>query len=122
MKNTITIIMPKGALGASDDDTALDFHMRNIALAVDPEDKGWSSKYGADYENDVFVMRRQCWCNEDNCPRCLGDVPNFLHKKSGFSVEWYKYIGRGMVASKKISEERLAEIANECIASVGGAA
>lgn len=33
------------------------------------------------------------------CDYCLGErvlAPNFLHKPSGTTVHWYKYIGRGM--------------------------
>lgn len=26
--------------------------------------------YGCDYENDVFLMHRYCWCEERDCPWC----------------------------------------------------
>lgn len=118
MSDLITIIMPKGALGAGPDDEFLDMCMRNIALALDPKDAHWSTKYGADYENDVFMMHRFCWCEKESCPWCGADAPNFLHKKSGFGVTWYKYIGRGMAVSKKISGKKLAAIVNECLQSI----
>ena len=38
--------------------------------------------YGVDYENDVFAMFKYCWCDQDDCPWCAGDAPNFLHKKT----------------------------------------
>lgn len=48
--------------------------------------------------------------------------PNFLHKKSGLAVHWYKYIGRGMTANIEISRREWRSILAECIASVVGAA
>lgn len=48
---------PKGAFSASDSDTLLDRVMRKIAVAASPGPKEqWAEKYGADYENDVFMM------------------------------------------------------------------
>lgn len=112
------IIMPGGAMGAWDGDTPLDSAMRLIALAIDPDDKEWSSKYGINFENDVFMMHRYCWCEEESCQWCDGDAPNFLHKKSGFCLNWYKYIGRGMTVNKKISGRELKEIVQDCLVSV----
>lgn len=28
--------------------------------------------YGANYENDVFLMHRYCWCERESCPWCGG--------------------------------------------------
>lgn len=28
--------------------------------------------YGADFENDVFMMHRYCWCERADCPWCAG--------------------------------------------------
>lgn len=39
------------------------------------------------------------WRGEhDHDPKCGVVRPNFLHKKSGVRVDWYKYIGRSMEA------------------------
>lgn len=116
----MVVIMPPGAMGASANDSLVDGVMRQIALALDPEDKEWSSKYGFTYENDVFMMHRYCWCEEESCPWCgETNAPNFLHKKSGFAVNWYKYIGRSM-EFRPTSGKELAEILNECLNSVEG--
>lgn len=56
--------------------------------------------YGENFENNVFMMHRFCWCDEDYCQWCNGDAPNFLHKKSGATINWYKWIGRDMNVSK----------------------
>ena len=90
--------------------------------------------YGENYENDVFMMHRYCWCERSDCAWCLGcecqwngdfcetcandtreAAPNFLHKPSGVGVRWYKYIGRGMEV--KGQGDWLA-IARECIDSL----
>lgn len=28
--------------------------------------------YGADFESDVFMLHRYCWCDQDDCPWCGG--------------------------------------------------
>ncbi len=67
------VFFPKGALGASDDDDALDTILRQIAIAAsaDPEEE-WADKYGTNVDNDVFMMHRYCWCDADDCPWCAG--------------------------------------------------
>ena len=95
---------------------------------------GGSYGYGSNYENDIFMLHRYCWCELPECPWCracgCGDdyetnpcvncrekpeqAPNFLHKKSGASVHWYKYIGRGM----EVSEANWPAIFSECFQSL----
>ena len=70
--------------------------------------------YGENYENGVFKLHRYCWCDSDDCPYCDGTEPNFLHKASGASVSWYKYIGRGM----DVSEADWPSIFSECFQSL----
>lgn len=70
--------------------------------------------YGTRFENDVFRMHPYCWCDRDDCEYCSGDAPNFLHKPTGASVSWYKYIGRGMEAS----EADWRQVFADCMASL----
>lgn len=88
--------------------------------------------YGENYENDVFMMHRYCWCEMSDCPWCrscdcmdaeqcatscksnIPAAPNFLHKASGATVHWYKYIGRDM----QVSEANWPEILTDCFASL----
>jgi len=70
--------------------------------------------YGTDYENDVFMMHRYCWCEREDCKWCSRDAPNFLHKKSGASITWYKHIGRGM----EIDKADWPSIFMECLCSL----
>lgn len=73
---------------------------------------GGENGYGVNYENDTFVMRKQWWgdctCGADDSedemehkPDCAIMLPNFVHKPTGFTVEWYKWIGRGMEIDAK---------------------
>ena len=70
--------------------------------------------YGENYENDTFAMRRYCWCDLEGCAWCAGEAPNFLHKPSGATVHWYKYIGRGM----KVSHADWPAIMLDCLKSL----
>jgi hypothetical protein len=81
---------------------------------------GGSYGYGVNHENDVFMIHRFCWCEQPECPWCLEcackyhyedpkeykglvideecrncrekpePAPQFLHKPSGSTVNWYK--------------------------------
>jgi hypothetical protein len=79
---------------------------------------GGPSGYGSNYENDVFMMHRYCWCEREGCAWCDGEAPNFFHKPSGLAVTWYKYIGRGEEIENGVGFRKWAEIVNECIKSV----
>lgn len=49
--------------------------------------------YGANYENDVFMMHRYCWCEEQSCPWCAGcecDGP-WKYTISGREVDQREY-------------------------------
>jgi hypothetical protein len=61
-----------------------------------------------EYVNDVFEMRSYCWCdagwdaawdrNLDH-PHAKGCPPNFLYKKNGLIINWYKHAGRGVTSN-----------------------
>jgi hypothetical protein len=69
----VRIVFPVGAFGASQEEGALDTMLRKIANAASPDPDGeWSEKYGTDFENDVFMMHRFCWCERQECPWCMG--------------------------------------------------
>lgn len=71
---------------------------------------------GDSYVSDIFEMRAYCWCDgdaeghEDGCP------PNFVHKSSGLTICWYKYLGRGMSANRECDRLEWLRIAHECVA------
>lgn len=63
------------------------------------------------------------WSAENDHDAECGVVrPNFLHKASGFEVRWYKYIGRSMELSDRITTARWRAIFREVDESLSGAA
>lgn len=83
--------------------------------------------YGARYENEVFVMRPQWWgdctCGEEETenphkPTCAFELPNFVHKASGLTVNWYKWIGRDTTVDNPNGVD-IAAVMRECVESVG---
>src|ERR1043166_2916550 len=71
--------------------------------------------YGVRFENNTFMMHPFCWCEQDNCKWCNGEAPNFLHKPSGFEVEWYKWIGRDSDYNRELANGEWSKIYQECI-------
>jgi hypothetical protein len=71
--------------------------------------------YGAKWDSDMFMMHPFCWCDEDHCPWCNGEgEPNFLFKPTGFSISWYKYIGRGMEIHPELTRDEIVEMFTQC--------
>jgi hypothetical protein len=57
-----------------------------------------------EYVNSVFEMRTYCWCDlawEENPdhPHANGCPPNFVYKKNGLTITWYKHANRGITAN-----------------------
>jgi len=74
--------------------------------------------YGCAYEDEHMMMHPFCWCGEEDCLWCEESeeiAPNFHHKKTGFKVRWYKYIGRSMEIEGQCD---WPEILAECLASI----
>lgn len=118
---SITIVMPPTA--SSDKDLDLIKLTEYIWEKFHPNKPyasglGGEYAYGVDYGNDVFLMHRFCWCEEEDCPWCGFDAPNFLHIPSGLQIHWYKWIGRGMEYNQKISDDQWREIFHHCVQSV----
>lgn len=129
-QTTVRIILP----AVSKD--AISGMLRELTKAIDAHDPdkvahgllGGSDGYGAEWDNAVFTMRPYYWgdCDcgaEENdtphLPTCALELPNFLHKRTGLEVRWYKYIGRGMeMKGKKPNAGTLATILTECIGSL----
>lgn len=95
---SVQVIMPKGALGASADDSLLDALLRAVAVKYDDDpEMTWASKYGTDFENNEFMMHCYCWCEQDDCPWCAGcDCPSsayhyFVDDKEVTWDEWMQF-------------------------------
>lgn len=93
---SLQVVMPKGALGASADDSWLDALLRAVAVKYDADpEQSWASKYGTDFENDEFMMHRYCWCERDDCPWCAGcDCPDtaYHYFVDGKEVTWDEWM------------------------------
>lgn len=67
--------------------------------------------YGAKFENEVFTMQPDY---QDEWTK-----PNFLHKPSGLTVNWYKWIGRDMeISNPDLTVGQWLDIWNECSESL----
>lgn len=67
------------------------------------------------YENEVFRIQPYYW-GENPEIACL---PNFVFKKTGYSLQWYKYPLRDAYANQDISYEEFVEMLNTCLKSIG---
>jgi hypothetical protein len=124
-KHKIEIVLPEGSRPSMDTNEELvSSGLREITKRLGEinglenlDGLGGQYGYGHNYDSDVFQMHRYCWCDQENCPWCEEDAPNFHHKASGFKVWWYKYIGRGIVIEnpKNVS---FVEILAECCRSI----
>jgi len=101
MNDTVVIVFPEW----SDDHISTSLRELTKHICLKTEEADWGGVlggqygYGCDYENNVFMMHRFCWCESDDCPWCKFDeeaAPNFLFKETNATVHWYKYIGRSM--------------------------
>ena len=75
------------------------------------------STYGANVENEWFMMHIFCWCDGGDCPWCreVDPLPNFIYKPLDLRVSWYKYIGRGMEMNKNLSIKECSDMLQNCI-------
>lgn len=115
METKITVIEHPAAWGANEHDSSLESFLRLFAINRSPcPEKEWAEKYGTDYEDEKFSMHRFCWCESDDCPLCMGAMPNFEYKPLGFMVSWYKYIGRGMEWNKPLTKDEFRQMMDDC--------
>lgn len=90
----------------------------NKLADISREYDGIGANTNSFFENDTFMMKDYCWCDnereghEEACP------PNFVHKPTNFIITWYKYYGRGMTANKNLSALEWLEILKDCIQSL----
>ncbi len=116
-QDTVTVIVPEGAIPNEDLLSELvEIGMRLIA-EKHGEKEDWPEKYGVVFDNEIFTMHPFCWCEKDECEYCQEEdrSPNFLHKKTGLKVHWYKYIGRSMEISGDVTVNDVLDIIKECL-------
>lgn len=95
---------------------AISYEIERVMGNITQEPYRIGSNYGNTFYTDAFVMRDYCWCDgereghEDGCP------PNF--QWSNIKINWYKHLGRGMSANAPIPPDMVAEMLDECLASI----
>lgn len=84
------------------------------------EDKWYDDhKEVQDHENPGYAA---CWqefekLHTGHAATCATLLPNFHHKRTGFEVRWYKWIGRDP-ETKNADGVNLQEVFAECLASL----
>lgn len=90
---------------------------------------GWTtltSNSGDDeFVNDMFEMRSYCWCDggwdEYEGPHSNGCPPNFLYKKNGLIINWYKHAGRGITSNMEYpGAKNWFKAIETCVRSIDG--
>jgi hypothetical protein len=99
----LDVIEWRGPDDAAEYDSPIDSLIRKIAEACPHEKIDWVEKYGAKFENDTFLMRPYCWCDESECLWCGGcecTTKVYLYFKDGVRIskeqhnaEWRDYAG-----------------------------
>lgn len=67
------------------------------------------------FENDTFVLMPYYWGDDEK----ICELPNFVHKPSGFELSWYKYALCDAYMNKDITFDYLMDIMNDCKRSIG---
>jgi len=66
------------------------------------------------FENDSFIINGYYW-GDDEKEKAKS---NFIYKKTGFSIDWYKYPLRDSYMSHEITFEEFTQIIEDCIKSI----
>jgi hypothetical protein len=75
-------------------------HERGLADGEQGGIFGGAWGYGADFENDTFMLHRYCWCESEDCPWCAGcsceeparyEIAGREVEKSEYEAYWAAY-------------------------------
>jgi len=122
----IKIIIPGGAVYGEADEPDISEGLVRITeglekIGVDPNlgyGLGGPNGYGRDYENDIFMIHKYCWCEKDECLWCgERNAPNFHYKPLELKAWWYKWIGRSMEIEGDFST--WPDVVKHCLLSLG---
>jgi hypothetical protein len=83
---------------------------------------------GSGFENDTFKVMPYYWgdcvCGQNDeelgghADACPIDKPNFLHKPTGYEIQWYKYPLRDSYANRAITPVEFLRIVFNCLESL----
>lgn len=74
------------------------------------EDKNYPETDRGGFENDVFAINPYYWGSDEN----IADIPNFIFKPEGITIEWYKYMFRDAYSNKALDPEKIKEMFRIC--------
>lgn len=82
----------------------------NIHMPREVRQVLWDSVFGdlTKYENHTFRMMPYSWADD-----AYNDY-HFVHKPSGFMIQWYKYPLRGALCNMDITHEQFYDILKDC--------
>ena len=94
--------------------------------AQDKARKEMCQKHGLSYPSGCAVHctcdyrdRWQAWSSQnDHEPTCSLVTPNFLHKPSGFRLDWYKYPLRDSYSNAPLTRELMRSMFRDCAESL----
>lgn len=89
-----------------------------VLASIDKEYEMIGANAGASFENDTFIMKDYCWCDNEREGHENGCPPNFVHKPSGLVITWYKHCGRGITANKSLGSLGWLEVVTDCLKSL----
>lgn len=102
--------------------------LKKIERPTDKQYKALCEKHGIAYDDGrgcavhCTCDYRDRWgkfCEENGHAKdCLIILPNFHHKKSGLTIDWYKYPLRDSYSNQKMNLKEFNKIIQECIASL----
>lgn len=71
-------------------------------------------KTNGGFENDVFIINPYYWGEDEE----IKQLPNFVFKETGYTIDWYKYPLRDSYANQDISFENFKEVIQKCKNSI----
>jgi hypothetical protein len=89
--------------------------------------KNACKKFGFNYDDGGYGVHCTCGLNNsydiwlethNHTNTCSLVLPNFTHKRSGFSIKWYKYPFRDSYMNMDLSKKDIVKIFKECAQSI----
>lgn len=74
--------------------------------------------YGTNFENDIFLIHRFCWCERDNCPWCAGcECPEssfhyFVDENEVSFFAWMDYYDKRVPKTENLDWENISTEVN----------
>ena len=74
------------------------------------QEEGQDVRGGLKFENEIFIVRPYYWGDYE----CFYHLPNFVHKPTGLSIQWYKYSLRDSYSNQQFDPDTLTSVMKSC--------